>query len=306
MAKASRNRKGSASPSQPFAGPAEIWRKFVAWAVETVDSSRSSALIRIGLVFVIWARFARAARPWDSDFGWPIAFSLLFFVATVARLIGYKARISTFVTGVLAISFYYFFGMVLGHEPYTHHHTYWIGIATLFCALTPCDKSYSLDRWLAVRRARKEGRRLPPEEGNVWGLRLIVVQLTMMYFWTAVDKLRSPSFLNGERLQGIFMSLYPHYGYWIESLWPFIVMAWIVVILELCLAFGMPFRATRRYLVIPGLLLHGLFFALLPVGTYSITIALLYLAYFDPNQIHRVIDELSGVPPSRMAFKPGT
>jgi len=302
MAKVRRNSKGKAPAPQFSLGA--LWRQFIAWGVETVASSRSSALIRIGLVFVIWARFAAAARPWDSDFGWPTLFSLVFFVATVAMLIGYKARISTFVTGVLAISFYYFFGVVLGHEPYTHHHTYWIGIATLFCALTPCDKSYSLDRWLAVRQARKEGRQPPREEGNVWGLRLIVVQLTMMYFWTAIDKLRNYDFVSGERLQSIFMTRYVHFGHWLEWLWPFIVMSWIVILLEFALAFGMPFRATQRYLVIPGLLLHGFFFALLPVGTYSITIVLLYLAYFDPNQVHRVIDELSGVPPSRMAFRP--
>ena len=299
MGKPLPNSADNAHSSQRSLGVVWMWRSFIAWAVGTVASSRSSALIRIGLVFIIWARFAWAARPWDSDFGWPIAFSLLFFIATVAMLIGYKARISTFVTAVLTVSFYYFFGVFLGYEPFTHHHTYWIGIATLFCALTPCDKSYSLDRWLAVRQAQKEGRQAPPEEGNVWGLRLIVVQLTMMYIWTAIDKLKNPGFVNGERLQAIFMYFYPHYSEWMQWIWPFIAVTWVVIILELCLAFGMPFRATRRYLVIPGLLLHGLFFALLPVSTYSITIALLYLAYFDPSQVHRVIDELSGVQSKR-------
>ena len=41
--------------------------------------------------------------------------------------------------------------------------------------------------------------------------------------------------------------------------------------------------------------MHGMFYVLLPVKTYSITIILLYLAYFDANKIHKIIDQLSGV-----------
>jgi hypothetical protein len=110
----------------------------------------------------------------------------------------------------------------------------------------------------------------------------------------------TPAFVGGERLQAIFMYRYPNLSDWMAPTWPFTCMALMVIVLELCLAFGMPFSRTRRYLVWPGLLLHRLFYVFLPVQTYSITIMLLYLAYYDPNQVHRVIDQLSGVAIARV------
>lgn len=272
-----------------------VWLSLVAWAVGTVGSSRSSALIRIGLGFLIWVRFASEQLPFRHELGWHTAFSLTFLLATAMMVTGVFTRLSTFVSGVLTFSFYYYFGLVLEFEPYTHHHTYWLGIATILCSLTPCGKSFSVDRWLAVRQARARGQPLPIEAGNLWGLRLIVIQLTMMYFWSAYDK-SFAGFLNGDRLEAIFMRHYIGSGLadWAAWSWAFAVAAWIVVVLEYFLALGLPFARTRKYLVIPGLLLHAAFYVMLPVSIYSATIVLLYLAYFDADKVHRVIDELGG------------
>ena len=224
---------------------------------------------------------------------------MLFYFSTVTMLIGYKARISTFIVGVLIMIIYNYFGLRL-HEMTVSSHMYWLVIAPLLCALTPCEKSYSLDRWLAVRDARQRGLTPPPEQGNLWGLRLIVVQLTMMYFWTAVDKIKI-DFITGDRLEAILTYFYANLIDTATYAWVFVVLSLMVVLLEFALAFGMPFPRTRRYLVIPGLLLHSVFYVVLPVQTYSITIILLYLAYFDADKIHGIIDELSGLAPDRVA-----
>ena len=280
----------------PIVAPVErLWSGFLAWGVMSIGSSRSSALIRIGLGIIVWARFAYEQLPFFHELGWRTVFSLLFYLFTTLMIVGYKARITTFIAGLLTMSFYYFFGLVLDHEPYTHHHTYWLGMATLLCALTPCDKSYSLDRWLAVRKAQRTGNPLPLEAGNLWGLRLIVIQLTMMYFWSAFDKLHL-GFLEGDRLEALFMRYYigSSLSHWEAWSWAFAVAAWIVVVLEFALAIFLPFPQTRKYFVLLGLALHLCFYVMLPVYTYSITIILLYLAYFDADQIHLVLDDLQG------------
>lgn len=273
-------------------------QRFADWAVGSVGSSRSSALIRICLGFLIWNRFAYDQLPYKHELGWQTAFSLLFFAATTLMILGVYSRLSTFVAGAATFSFYFYFGLVLDHEPYTHHHTYWLGIATVLCALTPCGRSFSIDRWFAVRQARRRGQEPPPEAGNLWGLRLIVIQLTMMYFWSAYDKCH-PGFLEGDRLEAIFMRFYigSNLGAWEAWSWIFPAAAWTVVLLEFALAFGLPFAATRKYLLFPGLMLHAAFYVMLPVGTYSATIVLLYLAYFDADRVHRVIDQLCGQAP---------
>ena len=66
------------------------------------------------------------------------------------------------------------------------------------------------------------------------------------------------------------------------------------VALEYALAVGMLVPATRRWLVLPGIALHGVFHLLLPIGTFSPTVWCLYLAYFDADAVHERIDELSG------------
>ena len=274
-----------------------LWNRFVRWGIDTRGSSRSSALIRIGLVLIIWARFAAEQQFFRHELGWRTLFSACFYVFTVAMLIGYKSRISTFIVGCFVMFIYSYFDIFLGEEAVSSH-MYWLAIAPLLCALTPCDRSYSFDRWLALRRAKQIGHIPLVEEGNLWGLRLIVVQLSMMYFWTAINKMQL-DFVSGDRLEAIAIRFYPNAIDVVAYTWAFVIMSWIVVILEFSLAFGMPFNQSRPYLVIPGLLLHGVFYPFLPVQTYSITIILLYLAYFDANKVHKIIDELSGVAQGR-------
>ncbi|WP_176480245.1 HTTM domain-containing protein [Mesorhizobium sp. WSM3859] len=167
-------------------------------------------------------------------------------------------------------------------------YTYLLAVAALLIALTPCDRSYSLDRYLAVTRAERTGVPPPAERGNLWGLRLIVVQLSVLYFFAAFDK-SNHAFLSGARLEQIFLWFYAGSDYPSGLAWLATLVSFGVVALEYCLAFGLPFRATRRDLVLPGLAFHAIIYVTLPVYTFSATMALLYLAYFDADAVDKVI-----------------
>jgi HTTM domain len=274
---------------------AAVFGRLSTWAIDSVGSSRTAALIRIGLVFLIWARFSNELILYTHLQPAGVAFSLCYFVVTTAMLFGLWSRIAAAATAAVLFTLYYYGGHVQGHEPWTHHHVYLLAISTLVLTFTPCGRSYSLDRWLSVRRAEREGREPPAERGNLWGLRLIVVQLSALYFWTAFDKTQW-GFLSGARMEQYAMHFYfgSTYPTWPGFHGAMLVCAWIVVLLEYALAFGMPFRRTRRWLILPGLLLHALFYVLLPVFTYSMTMWLLYLAYLDADCVHDVIERLSG------------
>ena len=70
--------------------------------------------------------------------------------------------------------------------------------------------------------------------------------------------------------------------------------AWITVILEYVLPFALWFKKMRWWAVPVGLTLHALFYYLTAVGTYSLTMWMLYLVFFDPDDVHRLIDRISG------------
>ena len=258
-------------------------------------STRSAALIRITLALCVWTRFAREMILVKNLTQVGLLRAAAFYALSTAMLIGWRSRASTFLTGALLLSFYYYWGQDLGHEPWTHHHVYALAIGVLLTSLTPCGRSYSLDRWLANRKAERAGVAPPPERGNVWGLRLIVVQMSTIYLFAAIDKTNAP-FLSGERMEAYLAWFYLGVSHPLEGWVPVVCQAMAIgtVVLEYALAFGLPFARTRRYLIVPGLLLHAFFYVLLPVSTYTVTMFALYLAYFDPDAVHRVLDQLAG------------
>jgi hypothetical protein len=274
--------------------------RFADWAVDTEGSSRSSALIRIGLAMLFWSRWAGELLLYRDQSPIGLFLAANFFVATMLLFVGYHSRIAAVWTGSVGLAMYYYFGFQLGREPWTHHHTYLLAVAALLIALTPCGRSYSLDRYLAVMRAERMGVAPPAERGNLWGLRLIVVQLSVLYFFTAFDK-TSYAFLSGARLEAIFLWYYAGSDYPAGLAWLATIVSLAVVALEYGLAFGLPFRATRRYLVLPGLAFHAIIYLTLPVYTFSATMALLYLAYFDADAVDKVIARLQGSGRARTA-----
>ncbi|TIW01862.1 MAG: hypothetical protein E5V74_13205 [Mesorhizobium sp.] len=267
--------------------------RLAAWAAGTEGSSRSSALIRIGLAMLFWSRWAGELLLYRDQSPAGLFLAANFFLATTLLFIGYHSRLAAVWTGSVGLAMYYHFGFDLGREPWTHHHAYLLAVAALLIALTPCDRSYSLDRYLAVTRGERAGVPPPAERGNLWGLRLIVVQLSVLYFFAAFDK-SNQAFLSGARLEQIFLWFYAGSDYPAGLAWPATIVSAAVVVLEYCLAFGLPFRATRRYLVLPGLAFHAIIYVTLPVYTFSATMALLYLAYFDADAVDKVIARLQG------------
>ncbi len=275
----------------------EFLKHLRTWALVTEGSTRSSALIRILLVVLLWARWANEVvlfRDLASEDGFAyFAIGINFYLSTTLMLIGLWTRFATLWAAAVVCTMVFYFGGTLGRESWGHHHTYLLAVSTVLCACTPSGRSYSLDRWLAVRRAREQGKDPPPERGNLWGLRLMTLQVCSIYFWGAYDK-TTVAFLSGERMEHYLMWFYigsdrPQAG-WVQML--LMLTAAFTVLLEYALSVGLLIRKTRGVLIVAGLCLHALFYALVPVFTFSATMACLYLAVVDADAVHRVIDQL--------------
>jgi hypothetical protein len=264
-------------------------------AIDREGSSRPAAILRIGLALVILARFSeeltfRGAMD-------PVRFTIIvaFWIAVVAMLVGWRAQLATGLTGIILAVGVWRFGQVQNMAGWTHHHVYLLLAATLSTALTPCGRSYSIDRWRALARAERAGEPPPPERGLVWAQYLIAIQLTAVYFWGAVDKL-NPGWLRGDKFEAhlldyVFDSDPPAVPGWRTMV---ILASLGTVALELALSIGLWFRRSRRWLIPAGVALHILIYVTLPVRIFSVLSVLLYLAFIDPDEVHRTIDRLSG------------
>jgi hypothetical protein len=141
----------------------------------------------------------------------------------------------------------------------------------------------------------RDGHAPPDEHGGLWGLRLIQVQVFCIYFWSVVDKL-NPVYLAGERMQHVVMWYYTGSGYpeWAGFLWLCRGMAWGSLLAEAALAFGLFVPRLLKSLVPLGVLLHGLFYILFPVSTFSLNMILLYLAFVPVAWVHGAVDDMVG------------
>jgi hypothetical protein len=262
-----------------------LWR----WALVEEGSTRPVALIRIGLALLIWTRWASNFLLYKATSAVDLAIGLSYFASTTLLLVGACSRAAAaWTAGTLLVLFFH-----LGGD-YIHHHTWLLVASTVLLVFTPCGRSFSLDRWLALRRADRTGVPPPPERGPLWGQRLLAMQVSAVYLWSAASKSDRP-FLSGERLQHIFLRWYgssdpPGFPFFAETMQ---ALAVLTVGLEYALGVGLWFARTRPWAVLLGLVFHAIIYVTLPVFTFSATMILLYLAFFEPEAVDRVIARLT-------------
>lgn len=258
-------------------------------------STRSLGLLRILFVFLLWSRWAtellffhHAHEPWRA------ALSAAFFLSTSLLLIGFKTRFASIAVAAVLWWMYAGWAFFWGEHGWAHHHTYLLVAAGTWLALTPSGRSFSLDRWLEVRRARAEGRPPAPEEGWLFGLTLIALQLSAVYLFSAYNKTNA-FFLSGDHLVAIFQHYYTGSDPITLPGFPLLcqVLAWLTVALEYVWPFALFHRGARRWLLPLGVLFHGILYIMLPVGTFTASMWVLYLAYFEPDEVDAVLDTLT-------------
>lgn len=268
-------------------------RSFYDWGPDANGPTRAVGLLRIGLAVMALIRFGDEVAPFAATTPSALFIGLAFFASAVSALVGLSARLSIGALGVTIMVLYAMTASGAGTVGWNHHHVYILGTACILLSLTDCGRSYSLDRWRAVQA----GDRATPEFGVLWGQRLIALQMSALYFWTAIDK-TDIAFLSGERLQQIFVWSYS--GRVLELLLQFPVLlsflSIAVVVVEYFLAFAILSRRLRPIAVCVGLSMHATFYLLLPVNTYSATMMLLYLALLDPYAVRKFTDRMQAAP----------
>jgi hypothetical protein len=258
-------------------------------------STRAVALVRILILLLVLVKWGEDLAFFSARAPGAIYLSPLFFIAAGAALVGWRTKPALFALTILLAVYYFGYGQKFGVNEWAHHHSYMLLFVVAMLNGAPCEKSYSVDRWLAVRRAARRGEQAPVERGPLWAQSLIILQLAALYFWTAIDKTEW-QFLNGERLERIFEWAYaghPAYALLTQG-WFLAASSTAVVVIEFFLAYALLAGRFKRAAFAIALVLHIGFYFFLKVDTYSATMLVLYLLYANPERVHRAIDELQG------------
>ena len=257
------------------------------WFFHAEGSSRPAALVRIGLALIAWSRLAGGMMPIQSTSPDRLLMGAWFYLSSLALFVGYRSQLAAFLLGaqILTLRIHYGFGEKV--EPWTHHHIHALGLATILLSLAPCGRSYSIDRWLALRRGEH-----PPERGNMLGMHLIVVLLSSIYLWGTYSK-STMAFVQGDRMAQILQTVVLGSDRLSTAgVWAVRAVSWGTLFVEPFLAIALWVPRLRLPAVLVGIAFHLGIYYLLPVTIFTATTILLYLAAFDPDEVHDFLDRM--------------
>ena len=185
----------------------------------------------------------------------------------------------------------YFWSQV---DSYQHH--YLIGLLLLLCCFVPFEATAGVER----------GQRAAASPGvKAWAIRLMYVQIAIVYFYTALTKL-TPLWLDGWALDRIVSVPWARALYascagalgW-SALGPYALVAHVIMIWQFCVAIAFLVPRLRKLACATGPLFHGLVEALdLKIGWFSYyMIAAYYILLFPDDWFLALCRPLEGLRP---------
>lgn len=288
------------------------WR---AWAFAPVDPAPMAALrIACGLLVLGWtlsllpdaatflADDGLTAGPSDGGTGWwtvgsfpPYPVLGVLAAAAVALTLGWRTRVASVVVVMLLV-------VVQRRDVYVlNSGDLLLRQMAFFVALMPAGEVWSLD----ARRRGTSSWRAP------WALRLLQVQISLVYLFSVVAKLGGAAWQNGtavgiavqlEDLQRLVLPQALATSVTVSAL-----LTYGTLVVEAFLVVGLWSARTRPWAIAAGAAIHLGIEATLLIGWFSLTILACYLAFVPGEQLRRwwtrrgalttVADTLDAIPP---------
>ena len=296
----------------------ETWERF--WFSE-VESS-TYALLRVAFAVVVLAWTISLAPTLYSFFGdggilpshpdgdvgsWGLlqldsgpaavtALYLLLLVGALCLLVGFKTRLAAVVVFVCLVSF-------ARRDPWVlNSGDLLIVVLAFYVMLTPSGAALSVDRWLEARP-----RFWDFAKRSLWPLRLIQVQVSLLYFFAVWAKVRGETWNDGTAASYAFriedLERFPIPAFVTDSLLLVNLITYGTLAVELALAILVWNGKLRPWVLLLGVMLHlGIDYAV-RVGFFSYAALVAYIAFLPPETVsawvHRLRDRMAR---SRLAW----
>jgi predicted DCC family thiol-disulfide oxidoreductase YuxK len=160
----------------------------------------------------------------------------------------------------------------------------------------PIGRALSLDRVRAVRTAKREKLEatLPPY-GSPWAgacIRLMQIQMAVLFFYSAISKLRGDDWWDGDALWIVFTTG-EHYNQFMLDLlashyWLTNVGTYATVLIEIAFPFLIWQRRTRPYLLAAAIFLHVQFAVLMGLFYFSFVMVMGHMSFVRPEWLARL------------------
>ncbi len=211
----------------------------------------------------------------SSDLVVQLLFAAL-LLASLALVLGYHSRVAAVLVFIGVMSFE-------RRNPYVFNTGDWLlRIMAFYLVLTPSGAALSLDRWRANRSRFWEFPLRAP-----WALRLMQIQLSVIYIAAVWDKIQGTTWNNGTALSYVFrisdVGRFPIPGFITHSVFLSNLMTFGTLAIELSVGVLVWNRRLRPWVLLAGGLLHlGIEYSI-RVGFFSLAMLTLYLSFLDPG-----------------------
>ena len=219
-----------------------------------------------------WGVFAIFTSDRALLIGW-----VVLLVSSVALTIGWHSRLAALAVLVLILSF--------------QHRDQWVWnsgdiavrIEALVLALSPCGAALSLDQ------ARSTGTFWSAQERPQWPVRLMQLQMSLIYLASALSKINGGAWPQGTavsyalRLRDLALVSPPH---WVtDSALLMNAVTWGSLAVELSLAFLVWNHRLRPWVLAAGVVMHTIIMITIAVGFFTVAMFVLYLAFVPPETV---------------------
>jgi hypothetical protein len=205
-----------------------------------------------------------------------VLFYFLLLVGTIALLVGFRARLAALVVFVCLISFGRRDPWVLNSGDLL------VQVLAFYMLLMPSGTALSVDRWLGEPRRFWE---FPARA--IWPLRLVQVQVSILYLAAVWAKVRGVTWNDGTAVSYAFriddVARFPVPGFVTDSLVLANLLTYGTLAVELSIGILVWNRVLRPWVLLLGVGLHlGIDYAV-RVGFFSYAVLVAYIVFIPPD-----------------------
>jgi hypothetical protein len=202
--------------------------------------------------------------------------------ASIALLVGWHSRLAAIIVFVLILSF------ERRNPAIFNGGDQLLRIEAIFLALSPCGAALSLDQ------RRRTGSFWTAQEIRPWTIRLLQIQLSIVYLATVVMKLSGETWQNGTAvtysLRQNDLQFIPLPASIAENLMVSNVLTWGTLVIEVALGILVWNRRLRPWVLGAGVALHLSISLTIEVGFFTFVTFILYLAFIPPERSQAIAE----------------